>query len=72
VSSGSLVHYEQTVRERVARPWIRSRRVCTDTLVHYEQTDRNKWPGPAGRLPRRRFRRRGRALILFSTFQELV
>ena len=41
--------YAQTVRERVARPGRRMRRVCTGTLVQYEQAVRNEWSGPASR-----------------------
>ena len=36
--TGTLVHHEQTVMGRVARPGRRMRRKCTGTLVHYEQT----------------------------------
>jgi len=39
VCTGTLVNYERTVRERVARPGRRMRRMCTGTLVHYEPTD---------------------------------
>jgi hypothetical protein len=41
VCPGTLVHYEQTLRERIAMPG-RMQRVCTGgftgATVHYEQT----------------------------------
>ena len=51
---GTLVHYEQTVMDRVTRP---GRRVCPGTLVGYEQTVRERvgrpWAaaGAAASLP---------------------
>ena len=38
--TGTLVHYEQTVRKRVARPGRRMQRVCTGALSQYEQLAR--------------------------------
>ena len=40
--TGTPVHYEQTVKERVARPGRMMRRVCTGTPAHYEYTARNE------------------------------
>jgi len=40
VYTGTPLHYEQTVRERVARPGRVVRRVETGTPVHYERTVR--------------------------------
>jgi len=40
VRTGTLVHYEHTVRERVARPGRRMRRVCAGTPVHCAHTVR--------------------------------
>jgi hypothetical protein len=36
VCAGTLVHHEQTVKERVARPGRRMRNVSTGTLVRYD------------------------------------
>ena len=46
---GTLVHYERTVRERLAMPGRRMRRVCerrTGTLVHDEQIARERVARP--------------------------
>jgi len=51
VCAGTPVHYEQTVRERVVRPWRRMRPVCAGTPVHHERTVRVLW---CEGLPRRR------------------
>ena len=41
------VHYERTVRERMARPGRRTQQVCTGTLVQCEQKVRER-PGLMG------------------------
>ena len=50
--AGTLVHYDQTARERVARPGTMVRRVCPDPLVHYDQTVRARVGRPGRRVRR--------------------
>ena len=78
--TGALVHHEQTVRERMARPGRRRRRVCTGAPVHREQTlrwrrQRDSVCGPTLRsstISSGMTRRQGRAhclTLLYSSTQ---
>jgi len=46
------MHCQHTVREWVARLWMRMRRVCAGTLVYCEQAVRERVAGPGRRMQR--------------------